>query len=80
MAKKVKLPMKVSYFRKVREKNNFSFGIFEQKCFQKLRMLGPENHFRALPFIKMTVPGVFLINIQFIFTNHANSCKRANEL
>ena len=21
---------------------------FEQKCFQKLRMLGPENHFGAL--------------------------------
>ena len=34
--------------------------------FQKMRMLGPENHFRALPFIKMTVPGVFPINIQFI--------------
>ena len=27
MAKKVKLPMKVSYFRIVREKNNFSFSV-----------------------------------------------------
>ena len=39
---------------------------FEQKYFQKLRILGPENHFRPLPIIKMTVPGVFPINIQFI--------------
>ena len=29
-------------------------------------MLGPENHFWALLIIKMTVPGVFPINIQFI--------------
>ena len=29
-------------------------------------MLGPENHLRPLPSIKMTVPGVFPINIQFI--------------
>ena len=39
---------------------------FEQKCFQKLRMLGPENHFRSLQIIKMKVLGVFPINIQFI--------------
>ena len=38
----------------------------EQKCFQELIMLGPENHFGTLLIIKMTVPGVFPINIQFI--------------
>ena len=29
-------------------------------------MLRPENHFGTLPIIKMTVPGVFPINIQLI--------------
>ena len=36
------------------------------ECFQKLRMLRPENHFWTLPITKMTIPGVFPINKQFI--------------
>ena len=36
MAKNVKLQLKASYFRKVREKNNFYFGI-----------LAPKKHFQT---------------------------------
>ena len=36
MAKNVKLQLKASYFRKVREKNNFYFGI-----------LAPQKHFQT---------------------------------
>ena len=50
---------------------------FEQKYFQKLRILGPENHFEALRSIKMTVPGVFPINIQFIKRIHANGLMKS---
>ena len=63
-----------------RNPQSLNLSKFEQKCFQKLRMLWPENHLHPLPSIKMTVPGVFPINIQFIkFTNHANSCEWAHE-
>ena len=43
-----------------------NFGKFEQKCFQKLRMLGPENHLRPSPSIKISMKMVFPIKIQFI--------------
>ena len=39
---------------------------FEQKFFQKLRILGPENHLRPSPSIKISMKMVFPIKIQFI--------------
>ena len=49
-----------------RNPQNSNLSKFEQRCFQKLRMLGPENPFGSLWSKEMTIPGVFPIKIELI--------------